>query len=95
MKNSDIKIGKRYSATKPSENWGNIDGWDVAFNESLLRVEVLPKPDNCYDDEGLVDLPEHLNSPEWFWIKNIETGREHWINTEVYKFKELYYEIGK
>lgn len=95
MKNSDIQVGKLYYATRPAEDWGDIDGEHITFDEKIIRVEVLPKPDNYFDEEGVVSLPEHLNSPEWFWVKNIKTGREHWINSDVYNFKWMYYETGK
>lgn len=95
MKNSDIKVGRRYSATKAPEDWGIIDGQHITFDEKTIRVEVLPKPDVFFGEDGVVALPEHLNSPEWFWVKNINTDREHWINSDVYNFKWIYYETQR
>ena len=87
---SDIKVGKIYTATRPAEDWGIIDGQHITFDEKTIRVEVLPKPKEVVcDDDSIIPLPKHLNAEEWYYVSNIETGREHWINTIVYSFKEV------
>lgn len=95
MKNSDIKVGKLYYATRPAEDWGDIEGKQVSFDEKVIMVEVLPKPEEVIcDDNEVIPLPEHLKAAEWFHVKNVVTGRVHWINTVVYNFKRVWYAAG-
>jgi hypothetical protein len=84
-----IQVGNVYSATSPAEDWGIIDGEHITFDEKILYIEVLTKPEVLHYEDGVDGLPEHLTRPEWLWIKNINTQREHWINTKCYILKEV------
>lgn len=87
---SDIKVGKIYTATRPAEDWGIIDDKEVSFDEKVIIVKVLSKPKEVVcDDDSIIPLPKHLNSEEWYYVNNIEIGREHWISTVVYDFQEV------
>ena len=89
MRKLNIEVGKTYTATSPTAIWGTIEGQEVSFDEKVILVEVLPKPTEVICDDGeVIPLPKHFHTAEWFHVKNLETGREHWINTLVYTFKE-------
>lgn len=89
----NLEIGHVYQVVKPAFSFGEIDGVMVDFPEERFEIEILPKPQtvNVYDGETEVcePLPEHLAQSDWYNVRNIHTGKRHWLNSGGYHFTQL------
>lgn len=85
-----LEVGKVYSVTKPSEDWGIIEGKHIAFPEKVIKVVILDKPEEVWvEGEGTQPLPDNLKSSEWYFVRNVDTLRSHWLNSGVHKIEEI------
>lgn len=88
-----MKIGNRYLAIQPERSFEGLEGETVTFPKIALKVEILPKPEQVIVDDGISQttevLPEHLKSDSWLAVRNLDTGRCHWLCTDAYEIYEL------
>ncbi|HGS5314539.1 TPA: hypothetical protein ACMDQY_004298 [Vibrio parahaemolyticus] len=88
-----LVIGKQYKAHHPEVVFDDLDGKDVVIPAQDKNLKVLPKPDMVYVDDGFGEkyepLPEHLRGPEWYAVKNLDTGHFHWFNATGWECQAL------
>ncbi|GIU41149.1 hypothetical protein TUM3794_21060 [Shewanella colwelliana] len=85
--------GSKILAITPAISFSDLDGSNVSIPEKRRKYEVLPKPDTVIVDDGVSEwiegLPEHLKCDHWLNVKNIETGKRHWLNTMHIQVSEI------
>ncbi|MGP4943227.1 hypothetical protein [Pseudoalteromonas nigrifaciens] len=88
-----MKIGQQYLATQQAHSFVDVNGERIEFEQRALAIEVLPKPEMVEVDDGhttvVEPLPDHLKCDEWFNVRNLNTGRVHWLNTLSYEVSDL------
>lgn len=88
-----MQIGKKYLAVSEAYSFEDLDGSLVEFQERRREFEVLTKPDKVITDDGqhkiIENLPEHLKSEDWFWVRSLETGGKSWFNPLNYTISLL------
>lgn len=90
---TELTIGKQYLATIPAHEFEGLDGEKVVFDEKVITIEVLEKPVEVMAGDGhewkKEPLPKHLKSPEWYSVKNLDTGRQQWFHAPAYTISEI------
>lgn len=88
-----MQIGQKFLAVCPASSFDDVDGSLVEFPEKRRQLEVLPKPEKVLVDDGEIStiesLPEHLKSEDWYFVRNLDTGRRHWFTPLGYKLTLL------
>lgn len=76
-----MQTGQKFLAVYPASSFDDVDGSLVEFPEKRRQLEVLPKPEKVLVDDGEIStiesLPEHLKSEDWYFVRNLDTGRRH------------------
>lgn len=79
-----LKIGGKYCIKKPAHSFGVIDGNLTNFPEKVYGIEVLNKPNPITvwdgEQETLEPLPEHLAQDDWYYVRDLNSGKTHWLN---------------
>lgn len=85
-----LEINAKYLATSFAPPIEDHEGKMVEFVPKKLILQVLEKPQmvEAFDGEtkSIVPLPEHLKADDWYFVKNIGTGKTHFCNEHSYTF---------
>lgn len=88
----ELTVGNSYLACQPAEEFYIDETEKVEFPEKKLSFCVLDKPERVIAMDGLhseeIKLPEHLKSKEWYFVKNLKTDKQHWLNSTVYQISK-------
>ncbi len=89
---SKLEIGQQYLAIEPAYSF-ELAGEIVTFEEKRLEIEVIEKPEFVEVIDGAEQreekLPKHLLCDEWHNVRNLQTGKVQWLNSEIYKINLL------
>ena len=88
-----MEVGKQYLVIRPGDSFEDDTGELVIFDEIRKEIEILPKSDTviCFDgvDEWIEPMPEHLKQANWYWVKDLNKGIQHWLNDKFFSVTEL------
>lgn len=88
-----MEIAKKYLAVLPEMSFQGLEGEIVTFPKKIIKIEILPKPDEVIIDNGSYrtteKLPKHLKSDNWFAVRNLESGKFQWLCSDEYEISEL------
>lgn len=88
-----MNIGGQYRVVIPAHEVVISDDDIARFDEKILNIEVLEKPEFVMAvdgrDEELIPLPEHLKWESWYCVKNLDTGLIHWLHGPSYQISEI------
>lgn len=81
-----LVVGKRYKALTPAHSFENEYGEMIEFDSCTIEIEIMPTPEHVLVDDGVSQsievTPEHLKTPNWYVVTNINSGKVHWFNSD-------------
>lgn len=88
-----MKLGASYVGVQPAGNIIVSETEKYEFDEKRIKFLVLNKPGRVIVQDGVsseeIELPEHLKSDGWYFVKDLTTGAKHWLNSSAYQMSVL------
>lgn len=88
-----LSVGVSYLAIQPAGQLIVSDTEKYEFDEKRIEFCVLDKPERVIAQDGCnseeIALPNHLKCDEWYFVTNLTTGAEHWLNSSAYQVSAL------
>ena len=79
-----MDVGKKYLVFRDGHSFVDDRGNLVSFDPECKRLLILPKPATVIMDDGetesLEPIPLHLQSADWFAVKNLDSDNSHFFN---------------
>ncbi|SQD80428.1 hypothetical protein [Moritella yayanosii] len=81
----NLDVGKTYLAIMKGCEV-ELDDRTVVFDDEIIEVKILPKPENVMVDGGsngsLVKekLSGHLLESHWYFVEHVENSKTRWLS---------------